>query len=80
VEELTFLTLLEDAQGNFIAGKQSVMDMLLTPTGLAETLRKGFRAAPSFPMPLRGSYRVREVVREAAQNRIWASGAAIEIR
>jgi VWFA-related protein len=80
VEELTFLTVLEDSQGNFVAGKQSVMDMLLTPASLASTLQKGIRAATSFPVPRRGSYRVRQVVREAAQNHIWASATPIEIR
>jgi VWFA-related protein len=80
VEELTFLTVLEDSQGSFVAGKQSVMDMLLTPASLATTLQKGIRAATFFPVPRRGSYRVREVVREAVQNHIWASAAPIEIQ
>jgi hypothetical protein len=80
VEELTFLTVLEDARGNFVAGKQSVMDMALTPATLAEKLRKGIQAATSFPVPSPGSYRVREVVREAAQDRVWASATTIEIR
>jgi VWFA-related protein len=80
VEELTFLTVLEDAQGNFVAGKQSVMDMLLTPAGLANTLKEGIRAATSFSIRRQGSYRVREIVREAVQNRIWASTAPIEIQ
>ena len=61
VEELTFLTVLEDAGGNFIAGKQSVMDMALTPAGLAAALQKGVRAAMTFPLPKPGSYRVRPV-------------------
>jgi VWFA-related protein len=80
VQELTFLTVLEDAGGNFVAGKQSVMDMVLTSGSLAETLQKGIRAATSFHVPRRGSYRVREVVRELVQNRIWASSTPIEVR
>jgi hypothetical protein len=74
VQELTFLTVLEDQEGNFVAGKQSVMDMP------AETLRKTVQAVTSVPVPQPGSYRVREVVREAAQNRIWASSVPVEVR
>jgi VWFA-related protein len=80
VQELTFLTVLEDAEGNFVAGKQSVMDLLLTSESLTDILQKGIRAAISFPVPRPGSYRVREVVREVVQNRIWASVVPIEVR
>jgi VWFA-related protein len=80
VQELTFLTVLEDAEGNFVAGKQSVMDLALTPARLAEMQKKGIRATTSFSVARRGSYRVREVVRELAQDHIWASAAPIEIR
>jgi VWFA-related protein len=78
-EQLTFLTVLEDAQGNFVAGKQSLMDLALLPATLAKFRKEGIRAAVSFPAPA-GSYRVRQVVREAAQNRVWASTAAIAMR
>jgi VWFA-related protein len=80
VQELTFLTVLEDAAGNFVAGKQSVMDLELTPASLAGMQEKGIRAATSFSVNRRGSYRVREVVREVVQDHIWASAAPIEIR
>jgi len=80
VQELTFLTVLEDAAGNFVAGKQSVMDLELTPASLAGMQKKGIRAATWFSVKRRGSYRVREVVREAVQDHIWASAAPIEIR
>ncbi len=80
VQELTFLTVLEDARGNFIAGKQSVMDMTLTSEGRAEMLHKGIRAATSFPCPQPGSYRMREIVREAVQNRIGVSSAPVDVR
>ncbi len=61
VEELTFLTVVEDADGNFVAGRQSVMDLALTPATLAEKLRKGIQATTSIPAPHASSYRVREV-------------------
>jgi hypothetical protein len=79
LQELTFLTVLEDREGNFVAGKQSVMDMALTSANLAETLQKGIRAVTSLPVPQPGFYRVREVVREVVQNRIWASSVPVEV-
>ena len=51
VEELTFLTVLEDADGHFVAGQQSVMDMALTSGTLAEKRQKGIQAATSFAVP-----------------------------
>ena len=80
VQQLTFLTVLEDAEGRFVAGKQSVMDLMLTPTRLAEMQEKGIRATTSLSVPRRGSYRVREVVREVVKDGIWASSARIEVR
>ncbi|HTX36667.1 MAG TPA: VWA domain-containing protein [Bryobacteraceae bacterium] len=80
LQELTFLTVLEDAQGNFVAGQQSVIDMVLAPATFTQKLQTGIRAATSLSVPQRGSYRVREVVRELVQNRIWASDAPIQVR
>ncbi len=80
VQELTFLTVLQDAEGNFIAGRQAVMDMVLTPETHAEILRKGIRAVTSFTVPQRGSYLVREVVRELVENRVSASSVTFEAR
>jgi VWFA-related protein len=80
VEELTLLTVLEDDRGNFVAGKESVMDLALTAPTLAEKRQKGIEAATSFAVPRPGTYRVREVIREAAQNHVWAGNAAVEVR
>jgi len=80
VQELTMLTVLQDAQGNFVAGKQSVLDLAFTPATLAEKLQQGIQAATSLPVTRPGSYRVREVIRELAQDRIWAGSAALEIK
>lgn len=79
IEELTFLTVLQDSQGNFVAGKQSVMDLAFLPATLVKHRKEGIQAATSFSVPP-GSFRVREVVREAAQGHIWASTAAIDSR
>jgi hypothetical protein len=51
----------------------------LTSATLAKIRKNGVNTATSFAVAP-GSYRVREVIREAAGNRIWASAALIEIR
>jgi VWFA-related protein len=79
VEELTLLTELEDAQGNFVAGKESVMDLALTAATLKEKLREGIQAETALNAPRPGMYRVREVIREAAQNHVWAGSVTVEI-
>jgi hypothetical protein len=80
VQELTLLTVLEDAQGHFVAGKQSVMDLALLPATLSDKMQSGIQAATSIPVTRPGSYRVREVIREAAHDRLWASTTVIEVR
>jgi hypothetical protein len=79
VQQLTFVTVLEDAQGNYLEGKQAVMDMNLTSETRADLEAKGIKAATSFVVA-RGSYRIREVIREAVQNRLAASSTPVEIR
>jgi hypothetical protein len=79
VQQLTFVTLLEDAGGNFIEGKQAVMDLVLSAPTLADMEAKGIKASTSFSAP-KGAYRVREIVREAAQNRMAVSNTQVEVR
>ena len=79
VQEITFVTLLEDAAGNFIAGKQSVMDMALKGDTLAALQKNGIHAQTSFFAP-KGSYLVREIVRELVENRIAALNGNFEVR
>ncbi len=78
VQQLTFVTILEDAQGNYIEGKQAITDMHLTAGTRAGLEAKGIKAATSFAVP-KGSYRIREVMREAVQNHVAASTTAIEL-
>lgn len=78
LQQLTFVAVLENPSGNYLAGKQSVMDLVLTPPKLASMSSTGigavltFRAAP-------GRYAIRTVVREAAQNRIAATTATFTV-
>jgi VWFA-related protein len=79
VQQLTFVTLLEDAGGNFVQGKQAVMDLALSAPTLADMEAKGIKASTSFSAP-KGVYRVREIVRDAAQNRMAVSNTQVEVR
>ncbi len=79
LQELTFVTVLEDAQGNFLEGKQALMDMALTSATRAGLEQKGIRAGTSFVAP-KGDYRVREVIREAVHNHFGAYDTALQVR
>lgn len=78
LQQLTFVTVLEDAAGNFVEGKQAVMDMRLSAATRADLEAKGIKAATFFLAP-KGSYRVREVIREAVHNQMAASFSTVEI-
>jgi hypothetical protein len=78
MQELTYAIVLETAAGEYIAGKQAVMDLALTPLKLTSMQATGIKASATFPATP-GKYTIRAVVREADQNRIAASSAKVEI-
>ena len=78
VQQLTFVTVLEDASGAYVTGRQAVMDLALTPAKLAELKRDGIKARLTFHAPT-GRYRLRSVVREAAGNRIAATTSDLQL-
>ena len=71
VQQLTFAALLERANGEILEGKQAVMDLELSAATLAGFQAKGIHTALTFRRP-EGDWRVRQVVREATENRIGA--------
>ena len=71
-QQLTFVTVLEDASGGFVAGKEAVMDMELTDTTLADLRAHGIRTSTSFAAP-KGAYMIRSVVREGSVGKISAA-------
>jgi VWFA-related protein len=79
LQQLTFVSVLQDSEGNFVEGKQAVMDMVITPATRAAMEAKGINATISFVAP-KGSYVVREVIREAVHNRIAASTTDVPAR
>ena len=53
-----------------------VMSLSLTPATLADLQEKGIPAVTSFSLP-KGSYQVREVIREAVENHITAKTVGV---
>ncbi len=79
VQQLTFLTLLEDCTGNLIAGKEAIMDLYLKPKTLARFKTEGLHATLTFPAP-KAPYQIREVVRDTVQDHIAAANASTDCR
>lgn len=79
LQQLTFVSVLEDPGGNYVAGKEAVMDLLLTDKTLATYRATGIKATLTFTAP-KGSYEVREVVRELVQNRMATSNTPVDCR
>lgn len=79
LQQLTFVTVIEDAEGKFVTGKQATMDLRVRTTTLASMQATGIHAVASFALP-RGTYTVREVVREMVQNHIAALNTPVELR
>jgi hypothetical protein len=77
-QQLTFVTILEDAKGNYMEGKEAVMDMNLSSKTRADLEATGIKAATSFLVP-RGSYQIREIIREAVQNHLAAITTSLPI-
>ena len=78
LQQLTFVTAIDDDRGNFVEGKQAVMDLHLKPSTLAGMQTTGIHAVESFLLP-RGRYTVREVVRELVQDRLAASDTPLNL-
>ena len=79
LQQLTFVTAIQDADGNFLSGKQAVMDLRVKPESLAKIQSTGLHATLSFALP-RGKYTVREVVRELVQNHLAALNTAVQLQ
>ena len=71
-QQLTFVAVVEDASGGFVAGKEAVMDLELTDATLADLCAHGVRTSLSFLTP-KGTYVVRSVVREASVGKLSAT-------
>jgi len=79
IQELTFVTIVRDSNGHYLEGNETVMDLALTPAKFAEMQSTGIKSTASFSLP-KGSYTVRQVVREAVHEYFSANDIPVEIR
>jgi VWFA-related protein len=78
VQELTFVTVVEDEKGAILQGTETVMDLELTPATLADLQSTGIRTNALFTLRT-GSYTIREVVREAVHDHFAAVNTKVEV-
>lgn len=78
-ERLLIITALFDGNNQFLSGAETVVDMNLKPSSLAEVQQKGVDAHLSLTAPP-GSYRLREVVQEVGGGHLSASSRPVEIQ
>lgn len=79
IEQLNFVSALFDARGNLVVGKQVEMDLALTDSTLQFLSAKGINAKLFLDAPP-GTYRLREVVQEAIEDKIAALTVPVEVR
>jgi VWFA-related protein len=79
MQQIVFLMTLLDANGNFVTGKESIMDLALTDEKLASLKKDGLKTIATLNAPA-GSYQVRTIVREGMKGGLTASTSAVELR
>ena len=78
MQQIVFLMTLLDANGEFVSGKASIMDLALTDDKLASLKRDGLKAVATLNAPP-GRYQVRTVVREGMKGSLTASTTQVEL-
>jgi VWFA-related protein len=79
MQQIVFLMTLLDANGNFVTGKESIMDLALTEEKLASLKKDGLRTVATLNAPA-GNYQVRTIVREGVKGGLTASTTVVELR
>jgi VWFA-related protein len=79
LQQIVFLTALLDSKGGFLAGKESVMDLALTPEKLASMKKDGLKTIATLNAAP-GVYQVRTIVREGIKGSLAAATMAVELR
>jgi len=79
MQQLVFLMTLLDANGGFVTGKESIMDLALTDEKLASLKKDGLKTVATLNAPA-GIYQVRTIVREGMKGGLTASTSAVELR
>jgi hypothetical protein len=79
MQQLVFLMALLDANGVFVIGKESIMDLALTDEKLASLKKGGLKAVATLNARA-GIYQMRTVIREGMKGALSASTTAVELR
>lgn len=77
-DDVTFVTVVFDRDGNYVDGQKRVVALRLRDATLAKLLASGITVKASFKVKL-GDYMVREVVRDAEGGRLSGLSKAVEI-
>ena len=78
MQQIVFLMALLDANGNFVTGKESIMDLALSDEKLASFKKSGLKTVATLSAPP-GVYQVRTVIREGMKGGLSASTAPVEV-
>ncbi|MGA3239754.1 MAG: VWA domain-containing protein [Bryobacteraceae bacterium] len=78
MQQLVLLMTLLDANGNFVTGKESIMDLALTDEKLASFQKDGLNTIATLNAPA-GIYQLRTIVREGMKGGLSASTTAVEL-
>ena len=78
-QQLVFLITLLNSNGEFVSGKESIMDLALTESKLASMKQSGLTTVATLDAPP-GVYQVRTIVREAMKGELAATTTAVELR
>jgi hypothetical protein len=78
MQQIAFLMTLLDAEGNFVTGKESIMELALTDEKLASLKKDGLKTIATLSAPA-GVYRVRTIVREGMKGGLTALTTAVEL-
>ena len=79
MQQIVFLMTLLDANGNFVTGKESIMDLAFTEEKLASLKKDGLKTVATLNAPA-GIYQVRTIVREGMKGGLTTSTTAVELR
>lgn len=79
MQQIVFLMILLDANGAFVIGKESIMELALTDEKLASLKKYGLKAVATLNAPA-GIYQLRTIVREGMKGAITASTTPFELR
>jgi VWFA-related protein len=79
MQQIVFLMTLLDANGAFVTGKESIMELALTDEKLASLKKDGLKAVATLNAQA-GIYQLRTIVREGMKGAIAASTMQFELR